>query len=185
MSRERAEDPHHRVVQARRRKRDDRHRLAGHRVVAIGDVHRRLLVAARQPLRRLVAAVVDERLVKPSEARRGIGGDVLEVECLEHVHHEVRARVLDGLDVGLVGQWCGLGCQLLAACSGVKRRGAPARGAVTLRRSAPTPGTVSAAAPAAPAAAPLRNPRRFTWGVRVRRHNDLLNERSVAPTNIG
>ena len=94
--RERAEDAHRRVLQARRRERDDRHRLARHREVAVRDVDGRLLVRAREPLGRRVAAVIDERLVQAAEARRGIRDDVLELERLQHVDHEIGARVLDG-----------------------------------------------------------------------------------------
>ena len=66
---------------ARWRERDHRHGLPGYRVVAIGDVHGRLLVRARPPLG-VVAAVVDEGFVEAAEARAGVGDDVLEVQRL-------------------------------------------------------------------------------------------------------
>src|SRR5262249_48726269 len=50
---------------------------------------------AREKLRPLVAAVVHQRLVQAPEARAGIRREVLEVERLDHVEHEVRARTLD------------------------------------------------------------------------------------------
>ena len=59
-----------------------------------------LLVRAREPLGRRVAAVIDERLVQASEARRGVRDDVLEPERLQHVDHEIGAGVLDGQGVG-------------------------------------------------------------------------------------
>ena len=56
-SRERAEDAHRRVLQTRRRKRDDRHRLARNGEVAVRQVDGRLLVRAREPLGSRVAAI--------------------------------------------------------------------------------------------------------------------------------
>ena len=56
---------------------------------------------AREPLGRRIAAVIDERLVQASEARRGIRDDVLEPERLQHVDHEIGAGVLDGQGVSL------------------------------------------------------------------------------------
>ena len=71
---------------------EHRHRLAFDLEVAVRHGDRRLLVAAGDELRRRVAAVVDERLVDAAEARAGVGRDVLEVERLEDVDHEVAAR---------------------------------------------------------------------------------------------
>ena len=51
---------------------------------------------------RVVAAVVDDRLVEAAEARAGIGADVFEAERLEDVDHEVGAAALvvaDDLDL--------------------------------------------------------------------------------------
>ena len=53
---------------------DHRHRLAGRLGVAVRDLHRDLLVLA-QHHRRLVAAVVDERIVQAAEARARIERD--------------------------------------------------------------------------------------------------------------
>ena len=159
-ARERAEDPHHGVLQARWRERDHRHRLAGHRVVAVGDVHRRLFVRARQPLGRFVAAVVDEGFVETAEARARVGDDVLEVQRLQHVHHEVGARVRDDERIGFLSSGAVSAARRWDACSGESGAAAGDSGGV-----APAPataaGTARAAAPAAPA--PFRNPRLSTF----------------------
>ena len=70
------------------------HRLPFDVGVAVRDADRRLLVTARQQLRRFVAAVVDERLVQRPEARSGVGGDVLEAQRLEYIHHEIGSRAI-------------------------------------------------------------------------------------------
>ena len=52
------------------------HRLAGHLGVAVRDRDRALLVQAEQHLRRLVAEIVDDRVVQAAIARAGIERDV-------------------------------------------------------------------------------------------------------------
>src|SRR5207237_3475700 len=44
---------------------------------------------------RLVAAIINDGLVKALETRSGVRRDVFEVERLEDVHHEVGARMFD------------------------------------------------------------------------------------------
>ena len=61
-------DRHAGVQQADQIVQDHRHRLAGRLGVAVRDLHRDLLVVA-QHHRRLVVAVVDERIVQAAEAR--------------------------------------------------------------------------------------------------------------------
>ncbi len=105
-------DRHRRVLQADRAVGEDRHRLPFHLEVAVGHGHRRLFMAAGDELRHRVAAVVDDRLVNAAEARAGIRRDVLEVQRLEDVDHEVAAgpggRFAGDLDdrVGLAGGSC-------------------------------------------------------------------------------
>ena len=118
-------------------------------------------MAARQPLGRLVAAVSDEGFVQTPEARCGIRGDVLEVQRLEHIDHEIGTRILDGQDFALHGQRRRLRCQASGCLFGSDWRGG---GTCLLRgcASAETrPDAPRAAAPAAPAAALFRKPRRF------------------------
>ena len=71
------------------------HRFAGHAEIAVGEGNRRFFVAAGQPLRPLVLAVGDERLLQPAETRPGVGGDVLKPERFEDIHHEIRPGVLN------------------------------------------------------------------------------------------
>ena len=70
-------DRHAGVQQADQVVQDHRHRLAGRLGVAVRDLHRDLLVLA-QHHRRIVAAVVDERVVQAAKARAGIERDVAE-----------------------------------------------------------------------------------------------------------
>jgi hypothetical protein len=53
------------------------------------------LVHAREQLRLLVAAVVDERFVDAAEARPGVGRHVLQVERLDDVDHEIGTGTID------------------------------------------------------------------------------------------
>ncbi len=73
----------HEVVQ------DHGHRLAGRLGVAVGDLHRDLLVLA-QHHRRLIAAVIDQRIVQAAEARAGIERDMREAVALDQVDDDVR-----------------------------------------------------------------------------------------------
>jgi hypothetical protein len=75
---------------------EDHLRLAGRFEVAVRHRDRRLFVHARDEIRHRVLAVVDQRLVQAAEARRRIGIDVLDLERLDHVDHEVR--------IGLAGE---------------------------------------------------------------------------------
>ena len=85
-------DRHRRVLEADVAVHEREHRLAFDLGVAVRHRDRRLLMAARQQLRRLVLAVVDDRFVQPFEARSRVGGDVLEADALDDVEHEVRRR---------------------------------------------------------------------------------------------
>ena len=67
---------------------DHRHRLAGRLGVAVRDLHGDLLVLA-QHHRRLVAAVVDQRIVQAAKARAGIERDVGEAVALDQVDDDV------------------------------------------------------------------------------------------------
>ncbi len=70
-------------------------RLAGDFRVAVRHRHGLFLVHARQELWALVAAVVQQRLVKPAEARAGVHRHVVDVEALDDVDHDVGSRVGD------------------------------------------------------------------------------------------
>ena len=67
---------------------DHRHRLAGRLGVAVRDLHRDLLVLAEHH-RRLVVAVVDQRVVQAAEARAGIERDIGEIVALDQVDDDV------------------------------------------------------------------------------------------------
>ena len=75
-------DRHAGVQQADEIVQDHRHRLAGRLGVAVRDLHRDLFVVA-QHHRRLVVAVVDQRVVQAAEARAGIERDVGEFVALD------------------------------------------------------------------------------------------------------
>ena len=95
------EDGHRGVLDADGAVQQGHHRLARDLGVAVGHAHRRLLVQAGQELGPPVAAVVDDRLLQPLEARPAVRRAVLDVERPQHVHHVVRARTLH--DVGVDG----------------------------------------------------------------------------------
>ena len=65
------------------------HRLAGNLVIALRHRDRDFLVQAGQPFRVAVAAMVDERLVQAAETGPRVGGDVVDIEGLDHVDHEI------------------------------------------------------------------------------------------------
>ena len=81
-------DRHAGVQQADQVVQDHRHRLAGRLGIAVRDLHRDLLVLA-QHHRRLVAAVVDQRIVQAAEARARIERDVREAVALDQVDDDV------------------------------------------------------------------------------------------------
>ena len=86
---------HGSVLQSDRPVREHGQRFAGYFEVAMSDGSRLLLVRTGQQLRRLVAAVVDDRLMDASEARAGIGRDVGQIQTLDDIDHEIRARIPD------------------------------------------------------------------------------------------
>ena len=81
-------DRHARMQQPDQVVQDHRHRPAGRLGIAVRDLHRDLLVLA-QHHRRLVAAVVDERIVQAAEAGAGIERDVGEAVALDQVDDDV------------------------------------------------------------------------------------------------
>ncbi len=85
-------DRHRRVLQPHRAVAQRHQRFAGDLEVAMAHGDRGFLVHAGEELRHLVAAVVDERFVDAAVARSTVRRAVLDVEGLEDVDHEVRAR---------------------------------------------------------------------------------------------
>jgi len=83
------------VQQADKIVQDHHHRLAARFGIAMRDLHRDFLVVADHH-RRLVVAVVDQRVVQAAKARAGIESDVREVVTLDHVDDDV------GLPAGVV-----------------------------------------------------------------------------------
>ena len=79
--------------------RHDGDRFALRLEVTVRHGHGRLFVAAGNQLRALVAAVVDQRLVKAAEARSRVGEEVLEAQRLEEstIYRSPRARVAEHL----------------------------------------------------------------------------------------
>jgi hypothetical protein len=66
----------------------------------VGDLHGDFFVLAKQH-RRVVLAVVDQRVVQPAVAGAGIQRDVLEIVALDHVDDNVGLPTLVGLFNGL------------------------------------------------------------------------------------
>ena len=89
-------DAHGRVQQPHQVVDDGDHRLAAGAGVAVGDLHRDLLVVA-QHHGRVVLAVVHQRVVKAPVAGAGIERDVLEPVALDHVDDDVRLPLAVGL----------------------------------------------------------------------------------------
>jgi hypothetical protein len=81
---------------------DRHHRLAGRLGVAVGDLHRDLFVLAEQD-RRLVAAVIDQRVVQAAIARARIERDIGEAVMLDQVDDDVGLPRLLGVADGRVG----------------------------------------------------------------------------------
>ncbi len=68
---------------------DDRHhRLAARLGVAVGDLHGDLFVIAEQH-RRLVLAVIDQRIVQAAVTRAGIERDVGKIVLLDQIDDDV------------------------------------------------------------------------------------------------
>jgi hypothetical protein len=82
-------------------------RLAARLEVAVCHADRRLFVRASQELGHLVAAVVDQRLVDASVAGGAICGEILDIERLDNVDHEVGTS--DTSNSRQILRRCGLG----------------------------------------------------------------------------
>ncbi len=82
---------HRRVLQADDAVADHGHRLALDLGVAVAHRHRDLLVRAGENFRLDVAAVVDDGLVQAAEARGAVHREIVDIQRLEHVDHEVAA----------------------------------------------------------------------------------------------
>ena len=112
-------------------------------------------VAAGEPLRLVVAAVVDEGFLETAEARAGIRGAIFDAERLDDVDHEVRARLLVSGNFhgaatfsgrrlpGLLRRREGLCYQARRACSGALQETAAADGLFRLRHGACPPFRIS------------------------------------------
>ena len=50
-----------------------------------------LFMIAKNNFRRMIAAVVDQRIVQAPESGAGIDRDVLELECFEHIDDHIGA----------------------------------------------------------------------------------------------
>ncbi len=74
---------------------DGDHRLALDAGVAMGDLHGDLFMLT-QNHRRIVLAVIDQRVVQAAIARSGIKRDVLDVVALDHVDDDVGLPTLLG-----------------------------------------------------------------------------------------
>ncbi len=93
---------HGRMLGAHRSVHDGCHRLAGDLGIAMRHADRDFLVHARQPFRTLVLPVVDETFLQRAKRRTRTGGHVVEIECLAHIHHEVRAGLFRCQTIGFL-----------------------------------------------------------------------------------
>ncbi len=116
-------DAHGGVLQADRAVAQRHQRLAGDLEVAVRHADRGLLVHAGEELGHPVAAVVDQRLVDGAVAGGAVGRQVLDVERLDDVDHEVGPG--DAFDARQLARRLGLGrCNLHRR----RQRGGHARG---------------------------------------------------------
>jgi hypothetical protein len=82
---------HRGVLQANHAVANHGHRLALDLGVALRHMDRDFLVRTGQDFRPGVAAVIDDRFMKPAETRGAIHGEIVDVECLEDIDHEIPA----------------------------------------------------------------------------------------------
>ena len=82
---------HRGVLQSHGTVTDRGHGLAFYLGVALRHREGNLLVRAGDDLGPLVHAIVDDRFVQSAEVRRGVHRQIIEVERLEHVDHEIPA----------------------------------------------------------------------------------------------
>ena len=93
-------DAHRRVQQADDVVDDGGHRLAASLGIAMGDLHGDLFVVTEQH-RRLVLAIIDQRVVEPAKARAGIERDIGKFVLLDQIDDDVGLPTLGGfLDFG-------------------------------------------------------------------------------------
>ncbi len=85
------EDRHGSVEQADVGMHAGGHRLAGHLGVAVSDRDRSLLVQAEQHLRRLVAEIIDDRVMEAAVAGARIERDVRNLQCAQRFGGDVAA----------------------------------------------------------------------------------------------
>ncbi len=121
---------------------DRHHRLSGRLGVAVRDLHRDLLVLAEQD-RRLIAAVIDQRVVQAAIARPRIERDEGKVVVLDEVDDDVG---LPGF-FGVACLWLGWGSDvvhrgmvLVVIAGGTIGRAAPSGNAMLERQERPRPG---------------------------------------------
>ena len=96
-------DRHGRMLQSHRAVAEHAQRPSGDLVIAMRHRGCLLFMNAGQQFRGLIAAIVDDGLVNAPEAGAGVGGDVVEAQALDHVHHEIRARIPDEILPCLIG----------------------------------------------------------------------------------
>ena len=71
--------------------------FAGNFEITVRERDRRFLMRAGEKFRFLVAAVVDQRFMQPTKTLRGIARDVIDIERLDDIDHEVGVRRAFGL----------------------------------------------------------------------------------------
>ena len=88
-------DRHRRVLRTYGAVQQRHDRFAFDLRIAVRHRDRRLFVATGQKFRSLVSTIINDGLMETLETRSRIRRDVLEVERLQNIHHEVRTGILD------------------------------------------------------------------------------------------
>ena len=104
-------DCHRGMLQSDRAMGHDHHRLAFDLRVSVCHRDRRLFMAAGQQLRRLVATVIDDRLMQRTERRSWIRGDIFDAQRLDGIQHEVRSGPVGRVNIDARGRGTRLRCR--------------------------------------------------------------------------
>jgi hypothetical protein len=86
---------HRGVLRSHRAVHAHEQRLAFDLGVAVAHPHGRLFMAARDEFRRLVIAIIDDRLMQAAKCIPWVGAYVFESDRLDHVDHEIRAGTIN------------------------------------------------------------------------------------------
>jgi hypothetical protein len=98
----------------------DQERFAFDLEVPVGHCDRRLFVAASDPLRVFIAAIVNEGFLQATEARTRVGTDEIKTQALQDIRHEIRARPVSGVNIDSGSRGGRFQCDLAFGWRGVR-----------------------------------------------------------------